>query len=515
MPPIPIIDLFAGPGGLGEGFSAFTNDEGRRAFRIGLSVEKEAHAHRTLELRAFFRQFPAGKAPDDYYNYLAGELSREDLFAAHPAEARHAAHEAWHATLGDTAFPAGVVDDRIRKALDGEQSWVLIGGPPCQAYSLVGRSRIIGGKGAEEYESDHRHFLYREYLRIIAVHRPPVFVMENVKGLLSAKVGGGSMISRILGDLQHPLEACFGPAARRQHEPLAYRLFSLSVFPNAEIGAFDPGEFIVCAEDFGVPQARHRLIIVGIADHFPGTPRLLRPQVRANIEDVLSDLPKLRSGLSKEPDSANAWCRVLLNIPDSAWFHSPKVDDAVRREIRAQLRELDATLDRGADILPRARRVIHRHREWFEDNRLSGVSNHATRSHIRADLHRYFFAAAFARVHNRSPLLDDMPPQLLPKHKNVAEALKDTKFNDRFRVQLKGRPATTVVSHISRDGHYFIHYDPTQCRSLTVREAARLQTFPDNYFFEGPRTQQYHQVGNAVPPLLACQIAGIVHDLFP
>jgi len=152
--------------------------------------------------------------------------------------------------------------------------------------------------------------------------------------------------------------------------------------------------------------------------------------------------------------------------------------------------------------------------DWFLDKRLQGVCNHETRGHMREDLHRYFFAAVFAREFKRSPLLEDLPKALLPDHKNVEAALKETKFNDRFRVQMAGRPSTTIVSHIARDGHYFIHYDPTQCRSLTVREVARLQTFPDNYFFEGSRTHQYQQVGNAVPPLLANKIADIVAALF-
>ena len=152
--------------------------------------------------------------------------------------------------------------------------------------------------------------------------------------------------------------------------------------------------------------------------------------------------------------------------------------------------------------------------KWYHDERIGGVCNHSARSHMRSDLHRYLFASSYARVNGKSPDLRDFPESLLPDHENVKDEQKSDYFSDRFRVQLLNKPSSTVTSHIAKDGHYYIHYDPAQCRSLTVREAARLQTFPDNYFFEGPRTAQYHQVGNAVPPLLARQIAGVVHDIF-
>lgn len=133
---------------------------------------------------------------------------------------------------------------------------------------------------------------------------------------------------------------------------------------------------------------------------------------------------------------------------------------------------------------------------------------------MASDLARYLFSACFAHSSGYSARLDIFPPKLLPEHSNVhVEGLEAIPFKDRFRVQCRNEPATTVVAHIAKDGHYYIHYDPAQCRSLTVREAARLQTFPDNYFFAGNRTEQYTQVGNAVPPLLAHKLAMVVRSL--
>jgi DNA (cytosine-5)-methyltransferase 1 len=509
--PIPVIDLFAGPGGLGEGFSALTHAR-ERVFKIKLSIEKEEHAHRTLKLRAFLREFPPEKLPDEYYDYLAKRITREQLFSRYPNEHRLAAEEAWLAEMGGKDTRDSEIDERIYAALGSPKKWILIGGPPCQAYSLVGRSRIIGGEGIEEYDSDPRHELYRQYLRILAVHQPPVFVMENVKGLLSAKVRQEHIFARILRDLQRPVDAM--PQTKRvaPGNDLEYRLFPLAAGRGDLLGEFQPEDFVIHTEDYGIPQARHRIIILGIRSDLAAKPGALVNSEITTVEDAIGDLPRLRSGLSKEPDSAESWRYVVKEIAYASWLNNGAIDRAVCEAIRSAARHVGSSLNRGGEFVEAASRP-KRHAEWFGDPKLSGICNHETRGHIRADLHRYFFSAVFARELGRSPLLEDFPKALLPKHENVADALKETKFNDRFRVQTANRPATTVVSHIAKDGHYYIHYDPLQCRSLTVREAARLQTFPDNYFFEGPRTEQYRQVGNAVPPLLAKQIAKIVAEI--
>jgi DNA (cytosine-5)-methyltransferase 1 len=184
---------------------------------------------------------------------------------------------------------------------------------------------------------------------------------------------------------------------------------------------------------------------------------------------------------------------------------------ALAARIEAVLSELRAPEHgRGDEFVPcKARCELAS--DWFVDERIKGVVNHSARSHMRQDLARYLFASCFAMERGRAPDLGDFPRELLPDHENVKlDGAHAVGFADRFRVQRAGAPCTTVVSHIAKDGHYYIHYDPAQCRSMTVREAARIQTFPDNYLFLGNRTQQYVQVGNAVPPLLAKQIAELV-----
>jgi len=488
-----VIDIFAGPGGLGEGFMSFSAG-GAPSFDIAISIEKDQIAHRTLTLRSFFRKFT--QAPDKYWQYARGEITRNELFASYPREAEEAEHEAQCLELGSNNH--AVVRKEITTRLGDTKQWVLIGGPPCQAYSLVGRSRM---SVREDFEEDERHFLYKEYLRILADHRPPVFVMENVKGLLSAKHGGEKIIGRIFKDLKKP-----GRAIRSGIRDLEYRLYSFTAAGDEDQ---DPNDFLVKAEQYGIPQTRHRVLILGVRSDINATPRLLKKRKAPTVDDVIGDLPMLRSGLSKELDLYETWQSIISRASKDRWVRDTDLTDIVQHALSAQKQ---IVMDRGSEYFPYKGKPKHEPK-WYRAQCPSGIMNHASRSHMQSDIERYFFSSAFAQKHARPAGLKDFPTALLPAHRNVGRALDTGHFSDRFRVQLKNAPSTTITSHISKDGHYFIHYDPVQCRSLTVREAARLQTFPDNYKFEGNRTAQYHQVGNAVPPLLARQLAEIVYDI--
>ena len=518
---IPVIDLFAGPGGLGEGFSAYTHS-GKQSFQIRLSIEKDLRAHQTLQLRSFFRQFPQNQVPDAYYDYLRQadvpeNERRNKLFSQYPEQAEQVEREARLAELGKDDH--GKIYKWIQDALDGYGEWVLIGGPPCQAYSVVGRSR---NRSNDDYdaEKDHRQYLYLEYLQIIAEHQPAIFVMENVKGLLSATLKNQYIFERIYEDLQEPEKAL-----KREDRPVRspvhaskqcrYKLYSL--IKPGEISNLNLSDFAVHMEYFGIPQARHRVIILGIRENIDIKPKTLKPQSTIAASKVLSGLPKVRSGLSREEDSTDAWRNRLDKMAECSWFVSPQTEGngKIHEKLDTALKEIrhSVDLDRGGEFISYDTGIDYE-LGWFLDSRIEGVCNHTTRGHMVSDLYRYFYAACFAEIERQSPKLENFPSDLLPAHKNAKRAANGKPlFSDRFRVQIGDRPATTVTSHISKDGHYYIHHDPTQCRSLTVREAARLQTFPDNYFFCGPRTSQYVQVGNAVPPLLARQIADIVHNV--
>lgn len=510
MKPIPVVDIFAGPGGLGEGFASVTDQNENRIFDVALSIEKDPYAWQTLFLRSFFRQFPVGKVPAEYYSFLRSEIKSEQLYSSFPGESERTKKVVWLAELGKE--PSENVDQKIREATYGSDDWVLIGGPPCQPYSLAGKS----GRGGLNPE-DPKVYLYREYYRILAVHSPPVFVMENVKGLLSAKLNEQRIISQILADISDPVAAYSklnGNQATRLSCP-GYRIYSLVSPAKHELDgriSHAPDSLIIKCEDFGIPQTRHRLILLGIRADIETVPSLLVEREHVNTEKVLKGLPRLRSGLSEEPDSPERWKATLTTLLSNGLIQDCDAD--VVAEIRKSILNLRLPQhDKGREFIPAEVSASYRP-EWYLDSLLGGVCNHSSRLHMTTDLYRYMFAACFAKVHGKSPRLSDFPAYLLPDHKSVGENPSRSGFADRFRVHLWNEPARTVTSHMARDGHYYIHPDPTQCRSMTVREAARLQTFPDNYYFCGPRTSQYIQVGNAVPPLLAQQIAEIVSGVF-
>ncbi|AWM23729.1 Modification methylase [Sinorhizobium fredii CCBAU 25509] len=501
-----VVDLFAGPGGLGEGFASL-NENGKAPFRIGISVEKEPSAHATLRLRAFLREYRRlhGRLPRQFLEFHAGQSAEPDWVSVDKAAWTNASMEARRLELGDVDA-AIEIDKAIDHVKSTHDDTILIGGPPCQAYSLVGRARA---KGKRDYkpEEDERHFLFREYIRVLDRLRPAAFVMENVKGMLSSTVESRLVFEMLMEDL-----SSLGTGRGALYELRAVTI-ERGIIKLSE--AVRPTDFVVRSEDFGVPQRRHRVIIIGlradIASHGGRATAEIPGTGKQTVADAIANLPIVRSGLSRGDDSPERWRTVVLDAADR--LHRLHKDEG-SKSLADAFRDAGKVVESSESLPPRGSRLLpdgygrskNGIRSWLENPELTAIAQHETRGHMDTDLGRYLFSAVHGRVNGRSPKATDFPPILRPDHRNWHTGV----FADRFRVQLANEPSTTITSHISKDGHYFIHPDPTQCRSLSVREAARLQTFPDDYLFQGNRTEQYIQVGNAVPPYLARQIAHLL-----
>ncbi|WP_081500759.1 DNA cytosine methyltransferase [Dyella japonica] len=462
----------------------------------------DGHAVRTLRTRAFYRSFAPSDVPRSYYDYAAGR--RAEPWTDETEHVwRQASDRACQLKLGESADDR-ILDERIsliaKSAAQRGLPWVLVGGPPCQAFSLVGRARNAGMKHYVAKE-DHRHYLYQHYLKILSRHRPAAFVLENVKGMLSSHVDGQNMFEEIFESLHRP-SGRSGPR---------YRIVPL-VQQSRRDDNWGPKDFIIRSERLGLPQTRHRVILLGINEEIdvPIQP-LLELGAAPTVGDMISDLPEIRSSATDADTSS--WKAFAPKLLAECARIAKKIDTDTARllGVMSAATRLGKELDTGAAWIPGkvAGRLPSHLSAFLRDHRVHGVIQHQSRPHMTSDLMRYAYAAAFAHVHGRSPRgAAEFPLELHPDHKNWG---RPDRFVDRFKVQRANSPSSTITSHLAKDGHYFIHFDPSQVRSLSVREAARLQTFPDNYIFEGPLGAQRKQVGNAVPPWLGYQIAGVLH----
>ncbi|MGS4402041.1 DNA cytosine methyltransferase [Serratia marcescens] len=235
---------------------------------------------------------------------------------------------------------------------------------------------------------------------------------------------------------------------------------------------FRSGRYLcIRVRDYGVPQARHRVILLGIReDRYKENLPKLQIQGSVSVQDVIGSLPKLRSLLSRQKDSREQWEIQVSEQINRLAAHASKAIEP-EKSLSSCLAKVSEKIglfsNTGSTRMPKdgsTGRTQHSYLDdWLLDSRLNVWLNHEARGHRIDDLARYGYAACFASIHKRSPKghKEFNLPGLAPDHKNWETG----KFSDRFRVQLSGSPSTTITSHISKDGHYFIHYDPVQCRS--------------------------------------------------
>lgn len=409
------IDLFAGAGGLSEGFL-------QAGYIPVAHVEKDKFAAKTLETRSAYYYLKYTDNLDIYKRYLVGRISRDEFMKGIPGSITE---PIINETMSDETLPA------IFKTIDGimkirgiSKIDVIVGGPPCQAYSLVGRAQ--SSHMEIPMKEDPRNYLYKLYTRFLKRYHPRMFVFENVTGIESAN-GGETWknIQKYLKRVGYEIEC------REQN-----------------------------AHNYGVLQNRRRMIIVGwLKQSGLKYPNFFEVKTEAVVNDLFADLPQLHPG-----ESSNKYAKAKASV--------------YVRETGIRTKDDVLTL-------------------------------HNCRPNIDRDIKIYKRAVELWNNGHKRLNYNDLPDEL-KTHRNRRS------FTDRFKV-VEGDESCchTVLAHLSKDGHYFIHPDIEQYRSITVREAARIQSFPDNYFFEGPRTSQFVQIGNAVPPMMAKGIAmGIFEQLY-
>jgi len=411
------IDLFSGAGGLSEGFI-------RTGFNPIVHVEMDEAACYSLKTRTAYHYLKQKKRLDNYVDYLKGDMTRQELYDHIPGGALDSV-----INLSIGADNNEKIHRLISNHLDNQEVDLIIGGPPCQAYSVVGRAR-----DANSMKGDPRNYLYVQYAKYLEKYNPRMFVFENVIGLKSAKDGL----------YLNNMEKLFLKKGYKIHV------------------------YTVEANNFGVLQNRKRVIIIGWKDDFiPNLPDLeaIRVPNDFKVKSILRDLPKVSAGGGKD--------KYLTYRTGT----NPYLEKTAIRN--------------GIDVL----------------------TQHMTRPHTEQD--KKIYRIAVDKWNQKKERLDynDLPEKL-KTHKNRHS------FFDRFKVVAQDLTySQTVVAHIAKDGHYYIHPDIEQNRSISIREAARLQSFPDDYYFEGVkeginRTPAFRQIGNAVPPLMAYEIAQKIKDIF-
>ena len=412
-----VLDLFSGGGGLTEGFV-------RQSFDFVVHIEKDPYAVNTLQTRLLYHNLRDQHDHDLYEQYYEGKISRDDFVkeAIAKTDTKHLIIDQEIGLQNEKKIITKIKMELLKR-FGRTNVDVVIGGPPCQAYSLVGR-----GKDENGMQNDPRNYLYKHYLHFLKVFQPEIFVFENVPGIISAKKG------EIYNNV---INGC---------SDLGYHL--------------DKETHILNACDFGVLQNRKRVIFIGWKkDHPLEYPDFRSTRSKENINGIIRDLPELQPGGGTDdfqPYGKEKPAQYLI-------------DTGIR-------------------------------------NGNTGIRHHQARKHNPND--REIYQIAIDKWNNYQERLhyNDLPEYLITHKKRKI-------FRDRFKVVDGNSYSHAVLAHLGKDGHYFIHPDPIQGRSLTVREAARIQSFPDNYLFEGPRIAKYVQIGNAVPPLMAKGIAGKIKKM--